>query len=292
MQKQEGEKPHLTLVKNDYAAHVEAVLDTLKQMKADSKPINVREALKHLEEGQDNSRVRDWLVANDVLTKARFEREFQAAQRSKRIVEEIGFVPVNVTDFVERYAEAKGVTLTATGLVERKRSFVFEGEVIDANTAKQSDLHRAAYEIVSGMDNNLNSYLRELRLVNANLKLGFHAKDIDDALSEWAKNKRTAATINMFLSVRFDPKGIARAERMWGIIEDACFDHSAAPKGFATAILKKFIWQVKRKGLNRSVTNHLMPVLTGAQGKGKSTFVNNLCGPACKRDPVSGVIGV
>jgi energy-coupling factor transporter ATP-binding protein EcfA2 len=44
-------------------------------------------------------------------------------------------------------------------------------------------------------------------------------------------------------------------------------------------LLRKFIWQVKRKLANLQVTNHLMVVLVGEQGGGKSEFVNALTTP-------------
>jgi hypothetical protein len=44
-------------------------------------------------------------------------------------------------------------------------------------------------------------------------------------------------------------------------------------------VMKKFIWQVKRKARGMTVTNHLMPVLTGAQGKGKTEFVKAMTRP-------------
>jgi hypothetical protein len=44
-------------------------------------------------------------------------------------------------------------------------------------------------------------------------------------------------------------------------------------------VLKKFIWQTKRKMNGLTITNHLMAVLIGAQGKGKTTFVEALIAP-------------
>ena len=45
---------------------------------------------------------------------------------------------------------------------------------------------------------------------------------------------------------------------------------------FATAVLLAFCWQVKRKLLGLPIVHHLMPVVSGRQGSGKSTFIHAL----------------
>jgi predicted P-loop ATPase len=47
----------------------------------------------------------------------------------------------------------------------------------------------------------------------------------------------------------------------------------------AEAVLEHFIWQVKRKIFGHDVQYHLMPILTGIQGNGKSTAVKKLYAP-------------
>lgn len=49
-----------------------------------------------------------------------------------------------------------------------------------------------------------------------------------------------------------------------------------------TAVLGHFIWSVKRKLTGLPVTNHIMPVLVGGQGAGKSTAINHLLKPLDK----------
>lgn len=50
------------------------------------------------------------------------------------------------------------------------------------------------------------------------------------------------------------------------------------------AVVKHFIWQVKRKLNNLEVTNHLMPILVGNQRSGKSTAAKKLT------EPLSGLV--
>lgn len=62
------------------------------------------------------------------------------------------------------------------------------------------------------------------------------------------------------------------AAKHWQIVAKQ-FDQSKQSSEFTVAILKKFIWQVKRKINNIDVTHHMMPVIFGAQGTGKSVFI-------------------
>ena len=66
----------------------------------------------------------------------------------------------------------------------------------------------------------------------------------------------------------------------WQRVEQAAFwrdDHT--PEGFHAAVLQKFMHQVKRKARGLRVERHLMPVITGEQGGGKSTFVESSLAP-------------
>ena len=65
---------------------------------------------------------------------------------------------------------------------------------------------------------------------------------------------------------------------VWRYLQEAGFG-GEHPPGFVAGVLRKFIWQVKRKMLNLPVTNHLMPILSGPQGKGKSTFLMRFLPP-------------
>jgi hypothetical protein len=67
------------------------------------------------------------------------------------------------------------------------------------------------------------------------------------------------------------------------LIEEYC-DILLGSRGgpsFALSVagIRSFIWQVKRKLAGLSITDPLMPVLFGAQGTGKSVFVNSLLRP-------------
>jgi adenylate kinase family enzyme len=59
---------------------------------------------------------------------------------------------------------------------------------------------------------------------------------------------------------------------------ETCF---VCPEGpdFVVATINKFMWQVKRKIEDLPIYDHLMPVILGPQGSGKSTLIHQLLAP-------------
>jgi hypothetical protein len=208
-----------------------------------------------------------------------------------RARQELGFVPKDCAHLVRSYVEHNKITLSANDQIMRKRSVSYADAVIQPHDAEAEDCSPdvlLAYRLGNATSENLEDFKLALRLVRDRLKLPYGDTSIADAVRAWAVDARKEAKIKMFLEVAYrqgratGPDGQA----MWNAMEAACFDVTETRAGFAIDVIRKFMWQVKRKAAGLSVTNHLMPVLTGPQGKGKSTFVHNLCAPLSetKRD--------
>lgn len=78
----------------------------------------------------------------------------------------------------------------------------------------------------------------------------------------------------------------AQAESEWSKLSNVI----KLDKSLSVAILKHFVWQVKRKVLGKPVTHHLMPILfSSMQGTGKSTFAQRFLAPLeeLASDPVT-----
>jgi predicted P-loop ATPase len=96
---------------------------------------------------------------------------------------------------------------------------------------------------------------------------------------EVSKRERLFSLYNAVGSGKLIPVDMARADALWHQVANVVFDTTDESPELIIAILKKFMWQVKRKIRGLPVFNHLMPVLLGPQGKGKSTFVNAMISP-------------
>lgn len=287
MLEQEGVKPRLALVVGNGSAPInypQLIADTIKhlmtQKLAGEKP-DVFGAMQHLSGDEDNSALRDWLATNDVMPKPVFDKLLAKVVRNRKIEAALGFVPEDAIDFVRRYAEREGVKLNARGTITRQRSYTIGDAVVDSANRDTSDDTRLIYDVANAEGDNLDSFARDLRLITDRLALGYRDSVISDAIQTWQEECTRKLKVDALLSVKFE-KGKATGpvgDAMWEAMERACFDVGETRPGFAIAVMKKFIWQVKRKARGMNVTNHLMPVLTGAQGKGKTQFVKAMTTP-------------
>lgn len=65
----------------------------------------------------------------------------------------------------------------------------------------------------------------------------------------------------------------------WAVFADIALEDGRIARDVQVAVIQKFIWQVKRRLAGLPVYNHMMPVIYGLQGKGKSKFVEALTAP-------------
>ena len=116
----------------------------------------------------------------------------------------------------------------------------------------------------------------ELRRKRVKLALG----DIKRAIAKivWDDQKdRHNFIVAPFVETVPDPALVAAAEVHWQRLVSKTM---VIDVGLGVAVLKHFIWQVKQKLLNRSVQQHLMPIISSpVQGGGKSTFVEKFLSP-------------
>lgn len=292
MQKtEEGAKPQLTIVGTDstktgvlpelqqdhasYADMLSDIITCLTKRHIAKQPFDAYATLALLDINEDNSALRDWLTANSIMTKAHFDKLMKRIARDARVKAAIGFVPKDAEDFVRGYAERENITLTPAGVLKRSRAFKIGTEEINRYNCDTSTETRLAYDVANAEGANIDSYGRDMRLLSAKYDLGYRDSVISDAIASWQEETTRKLKVEAMLLIQYQ-KGRATGEAgqaMWAAMEAACFDVTDTAPGFPTAVIKKFMWQVKRKARGMEVTNHLMPVLTGPQGKGKTQFV-------------------
>ena len=295
LEEQEGEKPQLTLLptipaEDDtnifadfpvYADKVACVIQRLTSAALAGAAIAPEEYMKALDAYEDNSKVRDWFVVNGLLTKSEFEKKLKSVARNKRIEDVLGFIPKSPRDFVNRYAETRQITLTNIGTLNRAFTFAVADQTITEHNRDTTPETAMIYDVAKSDNADLNALGRELRMIRDDLDLPYRDTALADALEAWQVATRRQQKVDALLHIHFE-KGRATGptgQAMWASMETACFDTTDTCPGFPTAVIKKFMWQVKRKARDMAVTNHLMPVITGAQGKGKTQFVQKMTEP-------------
>jgi hypothetical protein len=124
-------------------------------------------------------------------------------------------------------------------------------------------------------------FARSVRIVNDEYKMPFAHASINDAAEQWYSDVsrdrlwQIAGTIDYTdrLSVREQGQNELKQ-----LVEN-CFEVDEHGADFAVAMFNKFIWQVKRKIKNMLIYDHLMLVILGSQGTGKSTLIMKLLKP-------------
>ncbi len=234
----------MTKTATDYLTEISS-----KLLKGD-RPDNayMEDCLRNLDWHADNKALLRVVADNKLAT----DREIKEARKRFIVIDRLGIYPATATEYVETFAELSGLTVRFTGAVE----------------SPDLDLTAASLTIID--------IKRRARICADEIKLPFSTSAVDDACEEWyvaARNARITDTIE-------DLK--PREAFDWEFVASSCFDCSETSPEFIAAILKKFVHQVVTKLHGGRVGNHLMPVLFGRQGIGKTYFVEAMCRPVAE----------
>lgn len=114
-----------------------------------------------------------------------------------------------------------------------------------------------------------------MRRIAAKLKLPkviAESKRISDSFNAYISSQKDARVREVIGNIIVPP---VACEADWEALATAIVDTEEVSVGYAVAVLKTTIWQVKRKLMADPafpVTDHLMTILTGPQGAGKSSM--------------------
>ena len=261
----------------DYQSRLNQIITELRIKQAKGVPIVPSEIFGMIIVDANNKALRDYFSAEGIMSKFAFDRQVARMKNDQRIREAIGFVPRTGLELVSEYAKQRKITVCLNGTLRSDLPVLVEGqEITAADRARDRDIDFYA-RMHQDEHPNIEDFSRQLRILRNDNGLGFVDTQIANSVAEWREKARAERKRELMLEVRYDRTKVRKAAPEWEKLEGAAFNVNKP--GFAVAMLKKYIWQVKRKMLGLPVTNHLMVVITGKQGGGKSTFVNLLNGP-------------
>lgn len=240
--------------------------------------------------GEDHPLIRDWVKNNTNITAP----ELSKAMKNERIRAEFGFVPRNATELVQAIVKRDGAYCTFDGHIVRQavRPWIDDGKggkqyVYEAELAELSPFDRKMVE--AQIRKNCPQHIERIefeeiiRTAEHDYRLGFPQTALNDAASSWYRQSKRNRQYDLFSEIagpieREDHR--VRARQMWLDLARSCFktDQTITP-AFVAAVLQKFMHQVKRKIWDLPIYDHLMPVLFGEQGVGKTTFVEEMLKP-------------
>lgn len=266
----------------DYRQHVEEIITSLLKNHSIGLEITADHVVIGLTpDRHENAKVRDFAFKVLKISAS----DFRAAMRRHRIKTALGTVPRTPYDLVEHYTKENRVVARYNGVLVRDAVPFME---IDGRRYYDlSDIAQfpgAQIELNSRFKGSLqpSEMAEDLRVLSTNLELGFSDGAINDAVSKWCRDTKPERLGLIYNHI--DGEGLVtfeqaeRREKLFRLVE-ACFDTTDTSAEFVMAVLMKFMWQVKRKMRGLPVTDHLMPVILGRQGGGKSTFVRKMLAP-------------
>lgn len=246
------------------------IIQALRDVLAKGEEIDIVAMAVDLELDSSMTKVRNFVISGQMATKADWAR----ALKVSKTVKELGFYPSTASQLVSKYIEKNEIEVDYQKAMKRKTVPMMDGLPITADARK--DIHvDAVARIMENKALNTETLKRDLRMKVEELGLRFNAMAIDDAVSAWFDDALSGRVAEVYAQVGYmgSPNSKENIEAWDAVV--AQFDLDEHDADFVVAILKKFIWQVKRKMQGMQIENHLMPVITGAQGKGKSTFVRD-----------------
>lgn len=279
----------------DYPKFVEDdVIPMLRKKLKEGDHLDMREILSlYIDPELNNTELIQFLVDSEVMSKAEFTKLVKRMEWEFMVENELGFLPKanDHEHYVTEYAKHKGITVKVNGdLVYNQEMVCIDGVEISEsdlqigpgaseNEKKEARRMLAMIQAARAVGKNIQNFENELVLTAGRLVLKMDRKLIQTAASEWFEQQTKLAKIRMVDSLAFDEDVVTTAQADWDYIERGPFIEHSDGRAFNSLVLKKFIWQVKRKLRGSTVTNHLMPVITGTQGGGKSEFVKSFLSP-------------
>jgi hypothetical protein len=266
----------------NYQNHVDELLAALATAHAQGKDIDIQFCVTGLEPNRpENQKVRDFVVK----TLKRPAKEFDSAMRSQKIKEELGEVPQNASHFVKLMVDKWQISAKYNGVLRMDQVpyIEYDGkrDYITPDLWEESDFKTmisTKFKCEIGFGDLLTHVLVEAD----NLGLGFRDTAIRNAMEMWypeaCKERLWRVESDIAYADFLDTRKAGR-DALRRLVE-ACFVvNDEQTVELVIDSFNKFIWQVKRKIKDMPIFDHLMVVLLGKQGNGKSTLVNALLKP-------------
>lgn len=271
------------------------LLKELGAKNATNKTIDVYEVMAFVDFSGDWQKVRDWFLEQRICNKT----EWKKAEEYQRAVEFLGKYPQTAMEYLDLWLEKNHMTIDYKRKIDAKQDITYQGFSVTSELERLKALKESTQDrkVLKDIQSNIRLYEniiscksiyintddlnRKMRIKARELGLKFSQFDIDDVIQEWVKTQQPNRKFEIYSSIMNDtsPTLQARAKKNWKELIESSFDTTVLSKEVVEVVLRKFIWQVKRKMLNMDISNHLMPVILGPQGVGKTTLMMKFVEP-------------
>lgn len=278
-------------------SHNDQLVSTLFQRKLQGDELTLKDVTSQIKIDEDYTKIKDWAVKEKICT----YKEFDAQIKNKKNFDVLNGHPETVTEFVDLYTKKNNISISykkeirkSTQVSKIKNKYLSEFIKLEEEKNLCEDtkkpftggafLRQARENLDTATKvSNVNDVARRLRIISKELDLSFGPTDIDDVLQEWIIDQQLERKSEIFRDISYTRgmKGI-ESEFYWYELATSFFDFDTEldlSLYAKVSALKHFIYQVKRKMRNLPVNDHMMVVLLGPQGVGKSTFMKDFLAP-------------
>ena len=274
------------------------IINDIKLNLINGTPVNVSAIQDHIDLSEKTTlgEIYNFLISKKILTK----REWELMITKKLFMDDFkSSYPESPTDFIDIWVKRYEMNMDYKGNIKSKKfrsqevknlySQLDKIEKLCNDTGDESLLKnyirekRCIVDTIKSSEQSITTdvILRKIRITRDTYKLKFSDSQLADSIDEWIDNFKCLRRGKIFSSIMYNPNELdnKRANEQLEIVCSALFDTNYMSVDVSKKILKKFIWQVKRKAKGEFITNHIMPVFTGPQGVGKSTLMYNFISP-------------
>ena len=253
-----------------------------------NKVITIHEMLSMLDLAGDLRAVYEFADRYLDLTKT----EVAKAVKQATIKNKLGYYPQNSVEFVQEYMKHSGFIVTFNGDIRHDLKTVrLHGEHVTDQDMQNKSVRETVEVLYGGAISTTSLISRLVNQVNIH-GFGWTERAISHAFAEWLELRREQLLLGVYYTIAYNPRVKAAASDEWKKLVSHAFDDGKTSQAVATAVVQKFIWQVKRKIRKQRIENHLMLVLFGPQGTGKSTLARLICSPVADLMSDSDFMGV
>jgi hypothetical protein len=207
-------------------------------------------------------------------------RAVQKTEARKKLYNLLGSAPKNEYDFVDLLLDRWKCVVDFNGIFRIKTDYVDESGQTLCNYYDFDQQDRSAQMFLRNIDPKeltFDTMVKRIYKVNVTeLSSGYELKDIHLALDDWQRRQKNGLVAAISSLVSYDKRASESGAAEWDRFIGALTDRNVQESRY---VLQHFVWQVKRKMSGLPVTDHMMPVLYGKQGSGKSSAVRQLLEP-------------
>jgi hypothetical protein len=265
------------------------ILAELGSKKARNIEIDVHDYAELLDLTRNYTKVRDWFIQERYVTRREWDRVIEL----RKIKDDLGGNPKTARVFLQLFCRKNNIKVDFKKTIIQNEAVIHDGCNVDEELLKiRSAIATAAPDelpmlhkqerMFSDIKNCRSSRIttedlaRTLRIKARELELRFNGGDIDDVIQDWLLQEQLNRKSEIFTNIMHGHSELPLVEAKKQLFDNVkaafeCSDHT--PAEFICAVFEKFIYQVKRKMQNLPVTNHLMPIIIGPQGIGKTTWI-------------------